>query len=120
ATGLEGRHAVLHSPAEGEEEGPGGRELLDAAVEQVGDEDVPAVIHGNATGVVELPDPAAQAAPRGDKGACVRELLDAVVPLVGDEDVAAAIGRHAGWTVERSVEAGEKHTAKWHGRRGCR
>src|SRR5262249_35708984 len=64
--GLDRRHAVLHCPAEGEQEGAAGRELLDAVVAQLADEDVPAPIDGNASGVIELPVPAAQAAPFAD------------------------------------------------------
>src|SRR5262249_30735705 len=57
--GLEGRHAVRHPPAEGEEEGPGIRELLDALILDVRSEDVPVPIHREAIGAdVELAIPA--------------------------------------------------------------
>jgi hypothetical protein len=51
------------------------RELLDAVVVTIGDEDVPARIHGNTggTAVAELPVPATRAAPRSEEGPGVRE-----------------------------------------------
>src|SRR5207245_830298 len=66
------------------------RDLLDTIV-AVGDEDVPAPSHGDASGVGELPVPAALAAALRNEGPGVRELLDAVVGEVGDEDVPAPI-----------------------------
>src|SRR5207237_462300 len=48
-TGLEALPPVLHSPAEGEEEGACVRELLDALVRLVGDEDRTARVRGNPT-----------------------------------------------------------------------
>src|SRR5439155_3272832 len=73
-------------------EGPGVRELLDTVVARVGDVDVSSPIHGDATGVVQLPVPGTPAAPLGEEGPGVRELLDAVVyrvevGVVGYEDV---------------------------------
>src|SRR5207249_9376895 len=57
--------------------------LLDAVVVAVADEDVPAPIHGDTPGIVELPVPAAHAAPPGEEGPAVRELLDATAVEVG-------------------------------------
>src|SRR5207253_5609997 len=97
-----GRHAVgvleLSVPRAPEEEAPPRSEestvaveLLDAVVVVVGHEDIPAPIHGNAPGLVELPVATAGAPPRGEEVAGAVELLDAVVALVGDEDVPAPI-----------------------------
>src|SRR5439155_19517906 len=72
------------------EEGPGVRELLDAGVILVGDEDVSAPVHGDAGGGSELPVPVARAAPRGEEAPSVRELVDAVV-----DDLDVADPRHA-------------------------
>src|SRR5262249_35863983 len=50
--------------------GPGARELLDASVAGVGDEDVPAAVHGDVNGVNELPVPRSlnPTPARGDAG----------------------------------------------------
>src|SRR5439155_836112 len=66
------------------------RELLDTIV-AVGDEDVPAPIHGDASGEAELPVPDAWAAPLREEGPGVRELLDARVEVGGEDEVAAPI-----------------------------
>src|SRR5262245_44019671 len=71
------------------------RELLDAVVAGVGDEDVPAAIHGDASGFVELPFSAAPAARLGEEGSGVRQRLEADVDVesvpLGDEDVPAPV-----------------------------
>src|SRR5262249_43391720 len=59
------------------EEGPHVREPLDAVVARVGEEDVPARIHGDACGNAELAVPAARAAPRGEEGARERRVAHA-------------------------------------------
>src|SRR5438093_2642677 len=61
-------------------------ELLDAVVAaRVGDEDVPAPIHGDASGVGELPVPAARPAPLRVEDPGVRDLLTAAVAAVVEE-----------------------------------
>src|SRR5262249_32771991 len=94
-----------------QEKGPGARELLDASVAGVGDEDVPAAVHGDVNGVNELPVPRSlnptpargdacladrhpvlySPAEREEEGPVVGELLDAGVVDVGHVDVAASV-----------------------------
>src|SRR5207245_253163 len=92
--------AAAHAAPLGEE-GARVRELLDAVVGEIGDEDIAVAIDVDATGAVELPVAAARDAPLGEEGSVIRELLDdsagqglkaatAVAP-VGDVDVAAPI-----------------------------
>src|SRR5437667_329414 len=81
--------------------------LLDAVVVAVADEDVPAPIHGDATGIVELPVPAAHATPLAEEAAAVRELLNAIVAGVCDKDVRARIGGDAEGKVELPVPAAQ-------------
>src|SRR5213593_3196392 len=65
--------------------------LLDAVVVAVADEDVPAPIHGDTPGIVELPVPAASAAPASEERPAVRVLPDGGADVVADEDVPAPI-----------------------------
>src|SRR2546425_13146976 len=84
--GDEKGHDELPVPAAGAaprgEEGPGVRELLDAVVSVVDDEDVPAPVHGDAEGAVELPAPVAGAAPRGAELATARQAGAALVGVL--------------------------------------
>src|SRR5205823_1240428 len=70
------------------------RELLDAVVVAVSDEDVPAPIHGDAPGNVELPVPAASAAPASEERPAVRVLPDGGADVVADEDAPAPLDAH--------------------------
>ena len=62
-----------------------GNDTLDAVVAGVGDEDVSATIHGDTFGGVELPVPAARAAPLGQEVAGGVELLDAAIAVSFDD-----------------------------------
>src|SRR5437867_4168879 len=52
---------------------------------------VPAPIHGDTPGIVELPVPAASAAPASEERPAVRVLPDGGADVVADEDVPAPI-----------------------------
>src|SRR5262249_21833581 len=93
------------------EEGPGVRELLNAVIARVDDEDVPALIDRDARGVVELPIPAARDAPPREQGPVVRALLDAVLPGVGHVDVPARVDRDALGVAELSTPPLRKERA---------
>src|SRR5262249_40717146 len=132
-TGLEGGRAVRHAPAEGEAEGSVIRELLDAIVGGVGDEHVPAPVHRDPRGVIELTGPAAHnpgLTARGTnleggravrhppaegeaEGSVIRELLDAggvqAGETIGYKDVPAPVHPDA-----RGKE--ELPTLKWRAR----
>ena len=67
----------------------GARELLNAVVASVGDVDASAPLDGDATRTVELPVPAARAAPRGEEAPVAVELLDAIVGAAPEEPAQA-------------------------------
>ncbi len=67
------------------------RELLDAVVAAVGDEDIAATISRDRPGAVELTVSVTKAAEHGDEGAAVRELLDALTVSFRGENVAASV-----------------------------
>src|SRR5262249_16202640 len=96
---------------------------LDAFVAGIRNVDVPAHVHGDAVGGVELPVPATHATPGGDEGPVVRELLDSVIAEVGHEDVPAPVHAHANPLLELPVAAartaplGDKRSTVGNGRR---
>src|SRR5438132_12391763 len=65
------------------------RELLNAVVARVGDVDASAPLDGDATRTVELPVPAARAAPRGEEALVAVELLDAIVGAAHEDSAQA-------------------------------
>src|SRR5438876_10392998 len=65
------------------------RELRNAVVAGVGDVDASAPLDADATRTVELPVPAARAAPRGEEAPVAVELLDAIVGAAPEEPAQA-------------------------------
>src|SRR5437899_1941464 len=76
-----------------------------AIVARVGDEDVTADVHTHAERVIELPVPAAKAAPCREEGAAVVELLDATIQVVADKYLPAAVRGHAPGVIELPAPA---------------
>src|SRR4029453_18967980 len=104
---------VVLAAAKNQEERAGIRELLQAAgavpgesvveLARLGDEDVPASVHGKAGGDIELTVAATEAAPLGQEGPVAVEFLNAIVHAVRNEDVPAPIDGDVHRFIELSV-----------------
>src|SRR5436190_14491701 len=86
-------------------------EFLDAVLEGVDNEDVPAPVDGHARGQLKLSRPAANTTPRREEGAAVVEFLDTRARArdggdpVADDDVPAPVDRHDVRPIEMSRPA---------------
>src|SRR2546422_2077405 len=100
------------------------RELLNAVVASVGDVDASAPLDGDATRTVELPVPAARAAPRGEEAPVAVKLLDAIVGAAPEEPAQAQArespaegreGREAAglWLRSEERRVGKECRSRW-------